>query len=1559
MENYKSKERVLGLDIGVSSVGFSLVENGEVKEKGVFLFNAPIEDKNTSYKKVRGIQRRARRRLYNLKKRRSKILCLFAKYMLESEDKSCFVKELSKLINLKNPSSSSELLELDGKSKLFVKNCLKKYFHLSQTQSDIWELRDRAITGEINEVELFRILYYISRHRGFSFGDLEIEDDDEEKSDKDEAAKERSKLKAAISELERKIGDLTVGQYFYSKKKKLDEQIKKIENECKIYSKGKRETEINKKTSELKKNIEEKESPFLRNKGGSYTNAISRQLLLKEVNKIKDKQSHLPFINKIDDFIEIAFNDNFKPSSIDKVGDCPLEGSQKEESQKLGALKVIEGKRASKISYQFDLYRVLTKILNIKINNSFKDFEDYFEKNKSDLSEKELSKIKETIQKYHNKNKEIEKFLENIKAKKGNVSSFLLQDQDEKQLKESLKEIDGQKDYLINYLAGKKFREALEKQAESERFAYILNYISDEQYKKFSEIKKDHFPKKNNSMRFLNSEEKRELFKELKNKNGRLSINDIKKLFVVDKVNYKEESEDGKIEKEELEKSKGTKGFLVLENVSEFKKFLKDNDFKKEVADRDIEKILDVISHPVNSFYNKTEVEDEIKKYGKELYPKLDIKVDLIKIIVEKRGVLKGTYNTKEHASFSLRALKKINDAILSSWENNEEDKTSLRDFILSIDEPKYQNYYKDTRENKRNPLLYIPKKDFEKEYFYSNPVVEKTIRKVMSRVNHIITNHGELDRIVLEFANDFPKAPKEKKSKDKFIKENEEFNNKAKKILIENGMVINTANLEKVKLYLEQDGKCIYSGKKIDDLKECQTDHIIPQSSLLYNAFENKVLVLTKENQNKKERFAYEYMKSKGDSELKAYEKRVEKIYSGKKNSRKRANLLLHSLTDKEIEEKDSQKLLNDTRYIIKEIANLIEHSLKFKESDRKRNVFTIKGGLTDKVRKAILTDEEDKKDRAMHYHHIIDAVIISVLGEGEKSRITYYYKLFEGILRKYSKYQNLGKEYAKKRLSFVKDELLKTMSKDGIEKKFEDFFEKQLKESNKERKNSFEKDSVYKFKEIELEDFYPYKNYKENSFISYKNLEEFFKSLKTKKEKTDEENESNESNEQIKEFDKKLKQWEEKSQKDFLNEINDIKIEDDPVYFRKQNDSKDKNSYYDEMSDVEKRVLEMVNGSSVKDVCSAIVKSVLDESKNLWKLELLKSELKDINDSRDNQNYIYNQEKNNTAAFHEDTFHGKYILASGEEKGKTGFKFKMKDGKKVETLEEKNNPKFPIVRGTHSPYGDGKKRISIRTLLCSLKDKSYEDIESSLKKQMFLDDEHNKSIALDKTAFVKNKRSEKILNAILQNIKDCNYNLEEAATKPITLESRRNSKSYFRKVSKITLYPEDPSFSYAISGENKNKFYGTLFFKKDKGYELIPIRINEMFLLKRGLMDYKSFLQSKGIPNLNEDDIYFNNQDILLETNKTETLKKRLEGSYLNGKKTIFWQEEEDKYIIKGIFNTGGGDHGVRIKSSFSKSIYEEEGERTKKGEKEIKTIPHNYIEVSKGDIQKIDKK
>ncbi len=258
------------------------------------------------------------------------------------------------------------------------------------------------------------------------------------------------------------------------------------------------------------------------------------------------------------------------------------------------------------------------------------------------------------------------------------------------------------------------------------------------------------------------------------------------------------------------------------------------------------------------------------------------------------------------------------------------------------------------------------------------NPVVLRAITQARKVINAVIDKYDSPSAIYIETARELSKSYDERSKIEKRQKENASNNEKIKEYIKENfSFEPKTFDIVKMKLWREQNGKCAYSSKTIpaERLYEenfVQVDHIIPFSRCFDDSYQNKVLVLTDENQRKKERTPFEYL---GEDKEKwhQFEEFVNLTY--KFNTRKKENLLVKNFSEDKSKEW-IQRNINDTKYISKFIYNYISNNLKFADSESKRKVYNINGQAT-----AILRHYWGlKKDReASDKHHAQDAVIIA----------------------------------------------------------------------------------------------------------------------------------------------------------------------------------------------------------------------------------------------------------------------------------------------------------------------------------------------------------------------------------------------------------------------------------------------------------------------------------------------------------------------------------------------------------------------------------------------------
>ncbi|HMP87138.1 MAG TPA: type II CRISPR RNA-guided endonuclease Cas9, partial [Lacibacter sp.] len=278
-------------------------------------------------------------------------------------------------------------------------------------------------------------------------------------------------------------------------------------------------------------------------------------------------------------------------------------------------------------------------------------------------------------------------------------------------------------------------------------------------------------------------------------------------------------------------------------------------------------------------------------------------------------------------------------------------------------------------------------------------PVVEKILNQLVNLINAILQDPGlgRPDEIRVELARE--------------LKQNQEERNKAYQNTIDTdkrhklirerlqseypGLAVTRKVIEKFKLFEQQDGLCMYSGKTMQLAQVLRgegvdVDHIIPQSKLFDDSFQNKVLAFRTENEKKDNFTAYDYMKSKGDEAFRQYLERVDKLLETQKITRSKQQKLL--MSNDEIPSDFINRQLNETRYIAKEARQLLQqvclnvHSSTGMVTDFLRHQWGYNEVLKQlglkKWEEAGLLDSENMpkwSKRDDHRHHALDALVVA----------------------------------------------------------------------------------------------------------------------------------------------------------------------------------------------------------------------------------------------------------------------------------------------------------------------------------------------------------------------------------------------------------------------------------------------------------------------------------------------------------------------------------------------------------------------------------------------------
>lgn len=199
-----------------------------------------------------------------------------------------------------------------------------------------------------------------------------------------------------------------------------------------------------------------------------------------------------------------------------------------------------------------------------------------------------------------------------------------------------------------------------------------------------------------------------------------------------------------------------------------------------------------------------------------------------------------------------------------------------------------------------------------------ANPVVRRAVSQTIKVINAVVRTYGPPDVVRIELAREMSRNFDERRKAEKRQDENRAADERAKEQIAEyKGDHATGLDIVKFKLYQEQDGVCLYSGKNLDPSRlfepgYADVDHIVPYSRCFDDSYQNKVLVLASENRQKGNRLPYEYF-GNDDVRWHEYEVRVENLI---RNYRKRQKLLKRQLSEEE-SAGFIDRNLKDTQYI------------------------------------------------------------------------------------------------------------------------------------------------------------------------------------------------------------------------------------------------------------------------------------------------------------------------------------------------------------------------------------------------------------------------------------------------------------------------------------------------------------------------------------------------------------------------------------------------------------------------------------------------------------------
>lgn len=373
--NINMKKRVLGLDLGIASLGWAVVDldeeqiieakdkearyritGGKIIAAGVRIFDEPVDRNGKSLAAIRGEKRRFRATIERKAERLKHFIKLAKQYKIISDNFT--IKEL---------------------------NVPKG---ISYEDWNLWKLRAKAINEKLSNFEIFRVLYHIANHRGFYFPTKAEASEIDNPNKVEENNKSDKKIKGAIStvkNLYKQSEYKSIGEYIYHKEGK--KRNKKEDYSVSLYR-----TEIYEEVEKIFK--------FQRENG----------------NKILSQEFEERYINEVLMYTHLLDDEKIKKM----IGECefikgelrfPKQGYEAELFtfyNRLNNLK-IKGKN----DFKFDKDKILNFVLNVKnCKISFSDLRKFLQLNDQDTF---------NLCSYHEYNPEYEKA---IKIEKDKINEF-------------------------------------------------------------------------------------------------------------------------------------------------------------------------------------------------------------------------------------------------------------------------------------------------------------------------------------------------------------------------------------------------------------------------------------------------------------------------------------------------------------------------------------------------------------------------------------------------------------------------------------------------------------------------------------------------------------------------------------------------------------------------------------------------------------------------------------------------------------------------------------------------------------------------------------------------------------------------------------------------------------------------------------------------------------------------------------------------------------------------------------------------------------------------------
>lgn len=232
------------------------------------------------------------------------------------------------------------------------------------------------------------------------------------------------------------------------------------------------------------------------------------------------------------------------------------------------------------------------------------------------------------------------------------------------------------------------------------------------------------------------------------------------------------------------------------------------------------------------------------------------------------------------------------------------------------------------------------------------NPVVEKILNQMINVVNALSDEYGKPDEIHIELARELKQSARQREKATKDIADRTKDNESIRKILQDEFHLsyVSAADILRYRLYeeLKPNGyKTLYSNKYIPRellfSRDIDIEHIIPQALLFDDSYSNKTLEYRDVNLEKGKETACDYVARKyGVDGLNEYKLRVNDLMGKEVISRRKAERLL--MTQSEIPSDFVNRDLTNSQYIARQSTEILKQYV--------RTVVPTNGSITARLR-------------------------------------------------------------------------------------------------------------------------------------------------------------------------------------------------------------------------------------------------------------------------------------------------------------------------------------------------------------------------------------------------------------------------------------------------------------------------------------------------------------------------------------------------------------------------------------------------------------------------------